>query len=199
MITQLTQNKSRGLAIGILVLLIALFYLLAVNPLLALHRYYDETISDLSFQIGRFEGIATSQTVDQAAMEKLLRRNPSQRYYLKNSKPALASTELQQLVRKTIDSGTGELISTQVIARQSNSAEDAVTVRVRMTGDIIAMQKALYSLEHSNPFLFLDNLAIISSSGSRRVIKSPQQGNGQLNISFDVSGYPQPEATNKKN
>jgi hypothetical protein len=96
MITQLTQNQRRGLAIGILVLLITLFYLLAINPILALHRYYDETISDLSFQISRFEGIATSQSVDQAAMEKLLRRNSSQRYYLKNSKPALASTELQQ-------------------------------------------------------------------------------------------------------
>jgi hypothetical protein len=60
------------------------------------------------------------------------------------------------------------------------------------------MQKALYSLENSNPFLFLDNLAIISSSGSRRLIKSPQQGNGQMNISFDVSGYPQPNATDKQ-
>ncbi len=67
-----------------------------------------------------------------------------------------------------------------------------------MTGNIIAMQKALYSLEHSNPFLFLDNLAIISSSGSRRSIKSPLEGGGQLNISFDVSGYPQPIATDKQ-
>ena len=198
MITQLSQNKRRGLAISILVLLITLFYLLAINPILVLHRYYDETISYLSFQIDRFEAIATSKSADQAAIKKLLRRNPSQRYYLKQSKPALASTELQQLVRKTIDSGTGKLISTQVIARQSNSAEDAVTVRVRMTGNIIAMQKALYSLEHSNPFLFLDNLAIISSSGSRRSIKSPLEGGGQLNISFDVSGYPQPIATDKQ-
>ncbi len=139
MITQLSQNKRRGLAISILVLLITLFYLLAINPILVLHRYYDETISDLSFQIDRFEAIATSKSADQAAIKKLLRRNPSQRYYLKQSKPALASTELQQLVRKTIDSGTGKLISTQVIARQSNSAEDAVTVRVRMTGNIIAL------------------------------------------------------------
>jgi len=198
MIAQLGQTRRRLLAAVILVLVLAAGYLVTIRPVSQLHGRNHETIADLAFRIQRFERIAESQSASQAALDRLARNNPSARYYLTSTRPALAATELQQLVRNTIDRSEAQLISTQVITGQDAVDHSTATVRVRMSGDIGALQSVLYSLEAGKPLLFVDDVSIIASSMPRTSARAPQPGGGLLNISFDVSGYLRPHAAKQK-
>ena len=88
-----------------------------------------------------------------------------------------------------VDRSEGKLISTQVVRGRRGDRSPEVTVKVRMRGDIRALQKVLYTLETSRPILFLDNVVIKAGPARRRAGSSGQTGGKQLTINFDVIGY----------
>jgi hypothetical protein len=186
MIDRLTPAQGRTLALALAALVVVLSYVLLIGPLVGQYRYYDEKLVALSHQLHQHQALAKDRTANRRLLDQLKRRDLAKQYYLATGKPALASAELQQRIKRLIDRNQAELISTQVVSGQRGDRSPEVTVKVRLRGHI---GKVLYTLETSSPILFLDNVVIQASPSRRRAKSSGQAGRKRLTISFDVSGH----------
>lgn len=189
MIERLTHAQSRAAAPALLVLAAALGYLMVVAPVIALYRHYDERIADLTHRLGQYRALADTRTVNQRALDQLKRHDLAKRYYLAERKPALASAELQGIVKRAVERAKGELLSTQAAIGSPGDRPAAVTVKVRLRGSIEALQQLLYALEASRPMLVLDNVVIEPAPVRRTPGSEAEAAAQELAISFDVTGY----------
>lgn len=189
MIDRLTAVQRRAVALVLAVLLVVLFYVMLLDPVAEKYRHYDDKIAELSYRLHQYETLAKGRASHQRLLDQVKRRDLAKQYYLAKRKPALASAELQQRVKRVVDRSEGKLISTQVVRGRRGDRSPEVTVKVRMRGDIRALQKVLYTLETSRPILFLDNVVIQAGPARRRAGSSGQSGGKQLTINFDVIGY----------
>ncbi len=189
MIDRLTAVQRRAVALALAVLLVVLLYVMLLDPVAEKYRHYDDKLAELSYRLYQYETLAKGRASHQTLLNQVKRRDLAKQYYLARRKPALASAELQQRVKRVVDRSEGELISTQVVSGQRGDRSPKVTVKVRIRGDIRALQKMLYTLETSRPILFLDNVVIQAGRARRRAASSSKTGGKQLTINFDVSGY----------
>lgn len=187
MIERLTPAQSRAAALALLALAAALGYLAAVAPVIGLYRHYDERIADLTHRLGQYRALAATRAANQRALDQLTRRDLAKRYALAERKPALASAEVQGIVKRAVERARGELLSTQAANGQPGDGFAEVTVKVRMRGGIESLRQVLHALESSRPILVLDNV-VIEPAAARRAPGSGTTGQ-ELSISFDVSGY----------
>lgn len=189
MIDRLTAVQRRTVALALTVLLVVLFYVMLLDPVAEKYRHYDDKLAELSYRLYQYETLAKGRASHQRLLNQVKRRDLAKQYYLAKRKPALASAELQQRVKRVVDRSEGELISTQVVSGQRGDRSPKVTVKVRIRSDIRTLQKMLYTLETSRPILFLDNVVIQAGRARRRAGSSGKTGGKQLTINFDVSGY----------
>jgi general secretion pathway protein M len=166
----------RAAALAILGALLALCYLALVRPFLEAHRRYDESIARLSRSLEQQRTLAQEEPRIQQVMNERKRIDVARRHYLAERNATLASAELQGLVKGAVAQGRGELISMQVVSSPKQDALRQVTLRVRMRGDMGALQRMLHTLEGGLPILVVNQLSIDAAAG------------GELFVSFDVSG-----------
>jgi general secretion pathway protein M len=189
MIDRLTPAGKRAAALALLVVALALAYLAVIGPVIGRYRDYEERIDDLSHRLQQYRSLAQTRAVNQRLLDQLKRRDQAKRYYLSEHKPALASAELQGLVKRAVERAKGELLSTQAMSDQPGEGYAKVTVKVRMQGDIEALQKVLHALESSRPLLALNNVVIEPASVRRAPDPEGPNAATVLAISFDVTGY----------
>jgi general secretion pathway protein M len=170
----LASAKGRRVAaLGIAACLAALAYTALVRPVLELHRGYDEPLAALSHRLAQVRRIVADGGGVRKRVDELRHADPARHRYLSESNPVLAAAELQELVKRALVLGSGELISTQVLPAQR---EGEVTVKVRLRGTVGTLQRTLHALEAGSPMLFVDHLSVDSAAG-------------ELVIAFDVTGY----------
>ena len=173
----------KAAALALAVVLLTLCYFALVEPFFEAHRRYDRTIAKLRLSLEQERAVAQGELRIKQVLEERKRLDVAQRHYLVERSVALASAELQGLVKHAVAQGKGELISMQVVSapKQDLSAQrqDAreVTLRVRMRGDVSALQRMLHALEGGLPILFVNQLSIDAASG------------GDLLVGLDVSGH----------
>lgn len=166
----------RAAALAICGVLLALCYFALLQPLLDAHRRYDESIVRLIRSLEQQRALAQGEARIQQVMSERKRLDVGQRHYLAERNATLASAELQGLVKRAVAQGRGDLISMQVVSSPKQDALREVTLRVRMRGDMGALQRMLYALEGGLPILFVNQLSVDAAAG------------GELFVSFDVSG-----------
>jgi len=157
--------------------LLALCYFALVEPFFEAHRRYDRTIAKLRLNLEQERAVAQGELRIKQVLEERKRLDVAQRHYLVERSVALASAELQGLVKHAVAQGKGELISMQVVSAPKQDALREVTLRVRMRGGVGALQRMLHALEGGLPILFVNQLSIDAASG------------GDLMVGFDVSGH----------
>ncbi len=167
----------KAAALALAGVLLALCYFALVEPFFEAHRRYDRTIAKLRLNLEQERAVAQGELRIKQVLEERKRLDVAQRYYLVERSVALASAELQGLVKHAVAQGKGELISMQVVSAPRQDALREVTLRVRMRGDVSALQRMLHALEGGLPILFVNQLSIDAASG------------GDLMVGFDVSGH----------
>ena len=167
-------RKAAALALAGAVL--AACYFTLVEPFFEAHRRYDQSIAKLRFSLEREKAVAQGEQRFKQVLEERKRLDVAQRHYLAERSVALASAELQGLVKNAVAQGKGELLSMQVVPAPKDALRE-VTLRVRMRGDVGALQRMLHALEGGLPILFVNQLSIDAASG------------GDLLVGFDVSGH----------
>ena len=186
----LSPMASRLLALILLIGAIAVPYVFIVQPLVAKHEEYRDTLAQYRNQLQRYRQIAANRPQLQARREQLERDPISQGAYVSGESEALVAANLQNRVKTIIEANGGSLASTQLLQSGDEDGFRIVTIRVRMTADIDAASKAFYALEADQPYLFLDNIDISARQARRR--RTNQQDAPEsvdLNINYDVYGY----------
>lgn len=192
MIEQLNARQRRILAIGLLVLLVGAGYLILLQPIVLAHQRYNERIGELHDRLASYKKIAGSRASLQKEFDRIKRQaSATQAGYFKRKTQALAGAELQNQVKRVVESEGGNLISTQILQPGDESKEKnippRVTIRIQMTGSIETIQKVLYKIESGQPRLFIDNAYLR--------VKNPylmgptRQQSDQLDIRFNLYGF----------
>lgn len=188
---ELTAMQKKLLAVGLLIGLIGVLYGLIARPLL--DRYWEnrELITVLEGRLSDYLRTAESG----AALKKRLGQSRQElgraNYFLQSEKHALASAELQELIRNMIAASGGTLISSQSNDLLGAEGPEMVSIDARLRGDINALQNVLHKLANNRPIVFVDELLITSMRGRvvGRVNRGVPQKNNMLDIRIKISAY----------
>lgn len=182
----LTQSEHRVLAVGLLLTLVlgAAWGLSEVNA--RLHARYDVAIEQELDKIARYQRIAAARA-DYEAQIRQVKAKDAARFYLKSSAPALAAADIQQVVQTVTEANGLNTESMQIAPHKDEDRHRRVTLNVRLRGTLQGVQSMLYSLEATQPYLFIDNLNIQSTvRGS--FVPTPNV-DPEVRVQFDLYGF----------
>ncbi len=180
---------SRALALFLLLALVAALLLLAWMPLRAQHDEYDAAIAERVKRLEVLQRIAATRPALEAAIAGVKKQDTA-RYYLRNSSPALAAAELQEIAQGIIDANAMKSGSIQIAPHQDEVGRRKIMVRLQLRGTPEAMQKTLYALETRVPYLFIDGFSMRSTVNSRRWAPTPLV-EPEVQVQFELSAYAQ--------
>jgi general secretion pathway protein M len=180
-------SRERLLAVGLLLFAIALIYMLVLSPLFTLRKEYAESVDESEFRLERYRKIAAERPLWSRRVEEIKQHGRVSEQYIAKETPALASADLQTLIKEIVTTSGGELISTQVVPEQQEEQLTRIAVRIRMNGSTKVLRDVLHAVETSQPILWVDNLNL-------RPIRMPMRPGAKaapdrLSIDFEVVGY----------
>jgi general secretion pathway protein M len=187
----LPRWTSRAAALGILALLIALVYALALAPILASYDAAERDLARARGDLARYEDLARSRPALMRQIDELRTRERANSAYLQAATDALAAAELQERVSAAITGSGGTLTSTQPLKVAEEGGFRRVAVNVQFSGTIAAVHAALHALEVAKPFVLIDNLDLRG-----RTVRRPggaEEVDPVLLVRLDLMGYLRPE------
>jgi general secretion pathway protein M len=191
MTTSTPSPLQRLIAVLLLLLLLAGLDWVVEEVVLAKHEFYRLSIEQQQERLQRANAMLAKRPELEERINKIKQNDTINAYYLKQSSPTIAATDLQQRVKTAVESNGGELMSVQILPVTSEGAFSKIAIRAQMTGDTEALQKAFHDLESSPPALFIDNIQIRA-----RPIRRPRRSRTeqpttsiQLTTQFELAGY----------
>ena len=187
----LNPDRSRRLAIAILVAVIALLAAIIVTPVWLRHRHYAEALEDYATRLGRYGGIAGTRADVAKQLEAMRTREP-RRNFLRGPTAPLAAAEATEAIRAIIERSGGKLITMQPPQTKDDGRYRAVTVNVQMTASVVALRAILTSIDTNVPYLFVDTLSVRTQVPAN--YKPVPGAEPEMFVMMDVTGYLVPAA-----
>jgi general secretion pathway protein M len=182
-------SPQRWLALGLFVTVMLLVVFIAIVPLVSTGMDYYEQKQELIFRLQRATKVVARKDSVAAENERIKQKYQGQNYFSTRDTVALASADLQKLIKTSISEAGGQLTSTQVLPSSSKDSFSRVTVKVRMTGDIEVLRTVLHQIESSVPMMIVDQLDIRPVRGKRNRRTRKIEPSNKLNINFQVAGF----------
>lgn len=179
----------RWAAVGLLLLVVAIAVFAVLMPLIGTGLQYYEAKNDLLFRLQRQQHIAARETSVAENLEAIKQQFDEQGYFSTSDTEALASAELQNLVKTAVTDAGGQLTSTQGLPGKMEGDFFRVAVKVRMTANIETLSSVLHSIETSIPVLIIDQLDVSPVRGVRNRTTNKIDPSSQLNVSFQVVSF----------
>lgn len=179
-------QRSRQLAVGLLVAVIAALVAAIAIPVWLAHRHYDAALSENLDKLERYRRIAGTRPQIARQLDAMASRDP-RKFFLRTGAAALSAAEAQEAIRSLVESSGGRLITMGAPASRDEGRYRQVTVNVQLTANIFALRKILNTIESNTPYLFVDNLTIRTQvpAGFKPLAGSEPD----MFVQFDVSGY----------
>jgi len=180
---------QRWLALALLGLVLFTVIFLVLLPLFSSWLDYREQKNDLLFRLQRQQAIVARRDSVAQNLESLNQQYQQQGYLSDSDTEALASAELQNIVKTAVTEAGGQLTSTQGLPGKAEEDFVRVAVKVRMSGSIEALRAVLHSLDTNMPLLLVDQLDISPVRGARNRTTNKMDPSSQLNVSFEVISF----------
>ena len=181
-----TPAEHRRAALALLGLAVILGIALVAVPAWLLHRSYDSKLQSMSRQLASYTALNKKRPMLMQSVEYLKGRD-TRKMFLKGTTPALASAELQDIAKSTIESNNGRVMLLNALNSKEDNGYRQVSATVQMTVNIQTLRRVLHALESREPYLFIDNFNIRSQtpSGFR-----PAAGfEPEMFVQIDVSAF----------
>ncbi len=183
------QNYQRWAAVGLLLFVLLVFLLAVLMPLVSMGLDYHSEKNDLLFRLQRHQKIAARKESVAQSLETIKQQFQEQGYFSNRDTEALASADLQNIVKTAVADAGGQLTSTQGLPGKVENGFNRIAVRVRMTGTIETLRAVLHSISTTVPILIVDQLDINPVRGVRNRTNNQIEPNSQLNVSFEVVSF----------
>jgi general secretion pathway protein M len=196
--TRAVVDRDRWLALGLLLLVLLLAYLLLVHPWWTMpmldtqDRIADLQQRELRQRMQLRQGPEVARRLQEVRVAEA--RRPG---FLAESTTELATATLVQRLEAVVAQASPGNRSCAITNRSPLADETAakerfrkVTVQVRLRCGTPELAAVLHALEAGTPRLFVDNLNVLA----QRYFFAPGQGSqaGGLDVSFDLYGYLRP-------
>jgi len=184
----LSPRQSRVLALAILVVMVALLVLVLGGPVFWAHHHYNSAIEQQTDLLARYQRIGAMRP-DLVKQIDAVNAKVARKSFLKNTVPALAASEMQEIAKGVIESNGGKISSIQIPEHKDDGLYRKITVNVQMSGSIGVIQKIFYLFETQQPYFFLDNVSVRPLAGRMfRVVPVPG-AEPEYVVQFDLYAY----------
>ena len=190
---QINPRRSRGLALGLLVAVVALGYFVLVHWwFTAPHLAIADEMAELREQELRFRTTIAERPQIQKSLTEVREFEAANPAFLPESDFNAAASGLIQRLSQVVASRASDpqrctLIQKQVSRTNEKEPFDRVTIKARLRCDFEQFGPILHELETSNPVLFVDSVQIWRQTGYRQ--PGTNQVENYLDINFDLYGY----------
>lgn len=188
-------NGIRGRALAVLLLLLVVSAVIAAVavPAYALYNRYGDARSAAEERIDRYHRISSVKVEHQRALD-VLKARESGRFFLKNSAPNLGGAELTDMVRPMLETNAARLTSIQPVTVKDEGGFRVYSLNVGFNATPAALQKTLYALETSIPYLFIESATFRATVP--RGYKPPPNQEPEVSAQIEVQAYG-PKVTSK--
>ncbi len=176
-IPKIAVDGQRVAAVSLLLLVVILIAWLVISPLVSQTLALNDTKQSLIFRLHQYEKILAQKDAVMTSMATVKTQNDELDYFNNQSTDALASAEMQNVIKQTIVEAGGELSSTQAIPVSTKDGFSTITVRVRMTGNSEVLRAVLYKIETSTPLIVIDQIDIRPTRGLRNPVTNKIEAN----------------------
>jgi general secretion pathway protein M len=184
----LSPPVQRGLAVAILLVLIASIYFGVVQPLADNYLGDRATIAQLKDAVAKFRRAAEELPARQAQLATLERDPASAAGFLQGTNDTLMATQIQNRIKSLSDAARVDLRTSQVLPIANEGKLKRIAVREQLSGSIGGILAVFHDLEAAgSPSLFLDNVSMRTRPVAARPNAPP--GDEVIDVQFDVYGY----------
>ncbi|NOR71097.1 MAG: general secretion pathway protein GspM [Methylomarinum sp.] len=182
-------SNQRWLALGLLGLVLILVLFIVIVPVVSMGLEYHEQKQELFFRLQRARKIVARKDSVKENNADIKKQFQLQNYFSTRDTEALASADLQKIIKSAISQAGGQLTSTQVLPHSMENGFNQVTVKVRMSGDIEMLRSVLYEIESSAQIMIINQLDIRPVRGKRNRKTRKIEPSNKMNINFQVAGF----------
>lgn len=187
-------ENNRPLAIGLLVVALALVYLVGFHWFVMRHVELTDEIAALEERAARFKAAVTRQPQLEEQLRELQEDRLDSALFLSGSSFSVAAANLTSRLRDLVRSEADDaelctITSTANRADQEPEQFEQVTVNVRMNCPLPDLTRILYELERGVPLIFVDNLFVNQRIAADRAGRRGSRSYGQLDVRFDMYGF----------
>ena len=176
--------RGRALALGILAIVLAAFWVAAVQPLLEAYADRADELERRAALATRMADVATSlpELQREAAAAQANDATPANAT-LAGASDALAGAALQGLVEAMSTSAGGHLSSTEALQAEQVGAYRRVALRVTVDASWPVLVRMMQAIERATPRMFVDDLQIHAQPSAEKVREPP------IDVSFTVLAF----------
>lgn len=178
--------RGRLLAVALLLLVISAAIAAVAVPAYVLYHRYDEAETVAQERIDRYRRVSSQRADYQRALD-LLKARESARFFLKNSAPNLGGSELTDLVRPMLEANGSRLTSIQPPTVKDEGSFRVYSLSVGFNSTPASLQKTLYAIETSIPYLFIENVTLRATVP--RGYKPPPNQEPEVSATMEVQAY----------
>ncbi len=190
--SQLSPRLQRLVAILILLALVALIHSFVISPIVAAYARYDAEIATSRDLLERYRRISGFRDDLHAQADDLRSRSEVRDVYLPGGSESMAAADLQQRIQAIARRAGATVASVQSLGSIGPDNERRVALRISMTADTEALKDVFYGIEHSRPFLVIDDVDIAARGQRSRRLRGGREVDDDaavLTVRFDVFGY----------
>ncbi|WP_172153022.1 type II secretion system protein GspM [Pseudomonas tumuqii] len=181
------------LAVLILLAAVSLLLWLVIGPLLSRFQSDEEIIAGLQQRLQVYQRLVAELPAQEARLAELKRSDPVTRLVFAETRPALASAELQQQIGQLIGEIGAQVISTQILSLEETEAPlPAVGIKVHLRGETEQLVRLLHELANHQPLLLVENIVVLSNPrvDMQRIRQAADlKAVPSLDITFDLRGF----------
>jgi len=184
-----SRQMQRWSAVALLVAAILLVGLAVIVPVLNKGLELSEAKNNLVFRLQQYERILARKDAVIANMSAIKEQYQKRGLLNRQSTGALASAEVQELIKKVITEAGGQLSSTQALPLSSKNEFSRITVRVSMTGNSEVLRAVLYKIETATPLIIINQIDVRPLRGIRSRTTHQLEPSNELNINFQAVSF----------
>ena len=178
--------RGRLLAVALLLFAVCAVIAAVAVPAYVLYHRYDDAQSAAQERIDRYRRVSTQRPDYQRALD-LLKARESARFFLKNTAPNLGGAELTDLVRQMVEANGSRLSSIQAATFKDEGGFRVYSLNVGFNATPASLQKLLYAIETSIPYLFIDNTTLRATVP--RGYKPPPNQEPEVSATMEIQAY----------
>lgn len=186
---KLNKRHRRWLALALLGAVVLLFVFSVIVPIAGVSRENRESIEELEFRLRRYLKIIRSKEELLDRAEEVRAQIAEEGYFSMRETAALASADMQKMIKEIVAKAGGQLTSTQVVPVQEGEEFPRIAIKVRISGSIDVLREVLYEVESARPLLIVENLNIQPIRGVRNRLTRQLEPSDQLNVTLDMAGF----------
>jgi general secretion pathway protein M len=183
---------SRALALALLVGGLAMFWLLAVAPIMTWYDDNDQAISDGVRALSILKSVAAEgrQAHPEMSPDSLERYRGD---FLAGAEDPIIVAELQTHLSSLIAARAGELNSAQALQPKAKDGLDYLGLRLQFRAEMKSVQEILHAIETSIPMLFIERAALRLDERSGADRGKGADSVAPMSVEIDIYGAKWPD------